>query len=138
VIGLLSPNFELQMKFVAIPILIILIMSQCFNHWFVVMGFKMNQEYIAKNTCINRFRPKLHCNGNCVLMKKLREQEKDEKNGPAALKLDVTSIVISSRSFFAALDEKLVATAPKAYLPLFNTGRPVNRSSSVFHPPSVG
>ena len=33
-------------------------------------------EYIAQ--CINKDRPELHCNGQCVLMKKIKEQEKEE------------------------------------------------------------
>ncbi len=32
-------------------------------------------DYIAK--CINKDRPELHCNGQCELMKKVREQEKE-------------------------------------------------------------
>ncbi|MFZ4261571.1 hypothetical protein ACFRAE_05985 [Sphingobacterium sp. HJSM2_6] len=32
-------------------------------------------DYIAN--CINKDRPELHCNGQCELMKKVREQEKE-------------------------------------------------------------
>ena len=34
-------------------------------------------DYLAK--CINRDLPELHCNGQCVLMKKIKETEKEEK-----------------------------------------------------------
>lgn len=41
------------------------------------MDYKLHlPEYLAK--CINKNRPELHCNGQCVLMKKLRVQEKEE------------------------------------------------------------
>jgi len=33
-------------------------------------------DYLAK--CINKDRPQLLCNGQCVLMQKIREKEKDE------------------------------------------------------------
>ncbi len=33
-------------------------------------------EYLAK--CINKDRPQLHCDGQCVLMKKINEKEKEE------------------------------------------------------------
>ena len=33
-------------------------------------------EYLAK--CINLARPQLHCNGQCVLMQKVKENEKEE------------------------------------------------------------
>jgi hypothetical protein len=125
------------MKFIAVPILMLLIMSQTFSNWFMIMSFKLNQEYIAKNLCENRYRPQLNCKGNCVLMKKLRQQEKEEQNSPAALKLDISTVVISSRSFFATIDKPAIVVS-RAYILLYNIGRPVSRSSSVFHPPSLG
>jgi len=33
-------------------------------------------DYIAK--CINKDIPKLHCNGQCVLMQKIKEKEKND------------------------------------------------------------
>lgn len=33
-------------------------------------------EYLAK--CINQDRPELHCNGQCVLMQKIKEKEQKE------------------------------------------------------------
>lgn len=33
-------------------------------------------EYIAR--CINKDKPELHCNGQCILMEKIREKEKEE------------------------------------------------------------
>lgn len=125
------------MKFFAVPILILLLMSQTFSSLFVVLSFKLNQDYIAKNICENRYRPQLNCKGNCVLMKKLKQQEKEEQNSPAALKLDISTVVISSRSFFATIDKPAIVVS-RAYILLYNIGRPVSRSSSVFHPPSLG
>lgn len=125
------------MKFIAVPILMLLIMSQTFSNWFMIMSFKLNQEYIAKNLCENRYRPQLNCKGNCVLMKKLRQQEKEEQNSPAALKLDISTVVISSRSFFATIDKPAIVVS-RAYILLYNIGKPVSRSSSIFHPPSLG
>jgi len=122
------------MKLIAVPILILLVMSQVFNHWFVVMSFKLNQGYIAKNLCENRFRPKLNCNGNCVLMKKIKQQEKDEQKSPVAVKLQLSTVIISSRSFFANMD-LAPRFIPKSYLPLLNTGKPVGRAIAIFHPP---
>jgi hypothetical protein len=33
-------------------------------------------EYLAK--CVNKDLPQLHCNGQCVLMQKIRKKEKEE------------------------------------------------------------
>jgi hypothetical protein len=63
------------MKFIVAPILILLIISQAFSKWILIAEFNMFRSYIAKNLCENRYRPQLHCNGKCVLMKKMRADE---------------------------------------------------------------
>jgi hypothetical protein len=124
------------MKFVAAPILILLIMTQVFSNWFVVLSFKLNRDYIAKNLCENRYRPKLNCKGNCVLMKKLREEEKKEQNAPANLKLEITSIILSSKSFFA-ITETPVFVLTTSSRSAENSGKPIDRTVDIFHPPAV-
>ncbi|UIR56038.1 hypothetical protein LZQ00_17455 [Sphingobacterium sp. SRCM116780] len=37
--------------------------------------FEANQSYIAQNLCENRFQPAMHCNGQCILMKKMKMLE---------------------------------------------------------------
>jgi hypothetical protein len=50
-------------------------------------SFKINQDYISKVLCINRDKPKLHCNGKCVLMQRIKaEEEKEKKEMPQKLK----------------------------------------------------
>lgn len=124
------------MKLAAVPILILLIMTQVFSKWFMVLSFKINQDYIAKNLCENRYRPKLNCKGNCVLMKKLKQEEKKEQNAPITIKLETTSVVVSSKSFFATVEspvEIITASSPFAT----NSGKPVDRTGDIFHPPSA-
>jgi hypothetical protein len=80
----------------------------------VYVSFKLNQDFISKTLCINRAKPKLHCNGKCQLMKKLKQVEKEEqKQLPQGLKekLEVIYIQeITSFKFstdFSASEEKL-------------------------------
>jgi len=123
------------MRLFAIPILLLLLTTQAFSHWFVVMSFKLNQDYIAKNLCENRYRPGLNCKGNCVLMKKLKQQEKEQQNAPAALKTELPAILVSSKSFFFTIDNT-ASVVLRSYLPLLNSGKPVDRAFCVFHPPA--
>jgi hypothetical protein len=122
------------MRFIAAPILILLVLAQTFSQWMVYAAFKINQAYIAKNTCENRYRPQLHCNGNCVLMKKLKQQEKEDQNGPATLKMDAPALILSSRSFFAGLPQVPVTVYNRTF-PSFDTGKPVDMTFAFFHPP---
>jgi hypothetical protein len=45
----------------------------------IYVSFKINQDYIAKNLCENRSKPKMYCKGNCLLMKKLKQAEQEEQ-----------------------------------------------------------
>jgi hypothetical protein len=123
------------MKFIAAPILILLLVTQTFSKWVVVISFNLNRDYIAKNLCENRYRPVLKCNGNCVLMKKMKQEEKQEQNAPAPVKLEIASIVLSSRSFFATA-EAPVFIFSTSYTFAGNSGKPVDRADAIFHPPA--
>ena len=43
---------------------------QTFSKAMIVAEYQLNREYIAKNLCVNKSRPKMHCNGRCHMMKK--------------------------------------------------------------------
>ena len=123
------------MKFIAAPKLILLLVTQTYSKWVVVISFNLNRDYIAKNLCENRYRPVLKCNGNCVLMKKMKQEEKQEQNAPAPVKLEIASIVLSSRSFFATA-EAPVFISSTIYTFAGNSGKPVDRADAIFHPPA--
>ncbi|TWI94811.1 hypothetical protein JN11_04592 [Mucilaginibacter frigoritolerans] len=68
-----------MLKRLTIWFLIFAIFIANFAMVFVYMGFKLNQQYIAQNLCINRFKPSIHCNGHCYFMRKIRQAEENEK-----------------------------------------------------------
>lgn len=72
-------------KFTAI-ILLFAVLISTYNKCFVYAGYKINQKYIASLLCENRKNPELHCNGNCFLMKKIKQANDKEKNNEAEFK----------------------------------------------------
>jgi hypothetical protein len=52
---------------------LILILWPSWKMGLVLVWFKANQSFIAKELCINKDRPEMHCNGKCFLMTKMRE-----------------------------------------------------------------
>lgn len=44
----------------------------------VIMHFKLNQQAIIKQFCINKSKPELQCNGKCYLSKELQETENSD------------------------------------------------------------
>ncbi|MGF6847843.1 hypothetical protein QFZ51_003078 [Chitinophaga sp. W3I9] len=118
-----------------ITVLLMLIwLCQLSGRYVVMLGFYVNQEYIAKNLCINRDQPQLHCNGKCHLAKQLREEDRKEHESPWS-KTDNRSEI-----FYACLPDnnilKPAFTAVNTNYPVCDhTGAPVDRPSSVFRPP---
>lgn len=55
-------------------------------HKAVVIGlFYADRQFIAENLCVNKDKPQLHCNGQCVLYKRLKFEQ--EKQGRQAVKI---------------------------------------------------
>jgi len=67
---------------------VIIILVQYFTKTWIILSFKMNQDYIAKVLCINKNKPQLHCDGKCILMLKIRaNEENQQKKMPQVLKI---------------------------------------------------
>lgn len=77
--------------------------------------YELNKGFIAKNLCENRTRPWLHCNGQCQLMKKLKQEEKKDQTNPNR-KQENNSEVYPFKSFIE-----------------YNLNRPVKRVAIFFH-----
>lgn len=43
-----------------------------------VVDYVVNYEYISKVLCVNKAKPKMHCNGKCHLMKELAKTSENE------------------------------------------------------------
>ena len=120
-------------KLTAILFLLIFALPQ-FNKLLVVADYYTNTAKYARN-CVNKYRPSLHCNGQCQLMKKIREQEKKEQQHQD-IRQDMKQEVLSSKSFSPALPciaEKTIAIQNAGYLFPLTAGHNVE----IFHPPGL-
>lgn len=101
----------------------------------IFISFKLNQEYIAKNLCENKDKPKMHCNGNCQLMKDLKKAEKQEqKNVPFELKESSESVYYQALISYEFLKETLEFLNSKSFFYQLEK-RPSDYLSNIFHPP---
>lgn len=58
-------------------LLFIALLMQSFYRGMLTLDYELNlPEYLAK--CINKDRPELNCNGQCVLMQRIKSKEKEE------------------------------------------------------------
>ncbi len=70
------------MKFLISAILVCSIFSFQFSELLVLASFKINQDYIAKNLCVEKDVEGSTCQGCCQLKKKMHEQEEQKKELP--------------------------------------------------------
>ncbi len=57
--------------------MIALILLVTFQRGLVVIHFKLNQDYIEKEYCVNKSKPSLNCHGQCHLKKELSNTADD-------------------------------------------------------------
>ncbi|MCI4444167.1 MAG: hypothetical protein JHC39_11760 [Lentimicrobium sp.] len=60
-------------------ILFLLALFMLLKPVFPVIDYIVNYEYISKVLCVNKDKPKMHCNGKCHLMKELAKASENEK-----------------------------------------------------------
>src|SRR6188768_4226745 len=126
------------MKLVLVPILMLLLFTQTFSKWAIVLEYQLNKDYIAQKLCVNKVKPKLNCNGKCQMMKRLAEEEKENSSNTSnnTSKIKIQELLFSNETNQPAM---LLLIAPQlAYNeepPYFIHGVP---SPSIFHPPAIG
>jgi hypothetical protein len=120
-------------KKIASAILLFAFFGQTFNQGFYYISYLINKaEYVKK--CENKSRPQMNCNGQCLLMKRIKQQEKNEQGQAPEMKLAAKAEVLSSKSSFLLNTPEVITFANKTYS-LFNFGMPIDQPSSYFHPP---
>lgn len=101
---------------------------QCF---FVVAGFELNRKYIAQNLCENRNRPEMHCNGKCVLAKKMKDVEQKEQRDEQNNQRQRLQEVIDQNNLIVFFPAVLLRT----FEPALHNFNPTPSTRLPFHPP---
>jgi hypothetical protein len=122
------------MKAAAAILLMLLFSVQTFSTWLWVLDYQVNKAYIAKNRCINKARPQLHCNGKCQLAKKLAEEEKRNTAGNTSLKENSTTVFC--RQELEALLFSFQSLRLK-HNTIYLIQACTSERTPVFHPPAV-
>ena len=130
-------NYIIYFCSVLKKLVVILLMAsmvlQTFSRLLTMVDYQLNKDYISRYLCENRNRPMLHCNGQCVLMKKLKQQEKqDQRTNRSQAGKDE---VISSKSHFPTIAYH-PAAGGRQYRYFAEDVQSLYHSSP-FHPPRV-
>lgn len=120
------------MKFFAAIFLFTVIVIQTFSSYMMEADFYFNQDFIAKNLCVNRDKPMMHCNGKCYLSKKLKEEGKTQSPVSKTERLDVSPYFVPAS--YSSID--ILCLNSTKY---FNKDDNIisSFSSFIFHPPAA-
>ncbi|MBL7719261.1 MAG: hypothetical protein JNL72_10535 [Flavipsychrobacter sp.] len=122
-------------KSIAIIVSLCLLL-QCAAQLGIIGMYRLNKDYIARNLCENRNKPKLKCNGKCQLNKQLKkaneQQEKESKQQQEEVALFTACVLpevwaLRSWPADAALPHNCHYTAPGG----------ISFSADIFHPPQA-
>ncbi len=108
------------------------ILLQTFNQVVIVAAYYANKDYIAKNLCENRNKPKLHCDGKCCLKRKLAKE--GSKQAPASGNQKDESVQLFYSDNTISLAQSIYTSVTTKYVS-FNELKTYTYHSSVFHPP---
>ena len=99
-----------------------------------MMDYQLRKDFIAKVLCINRNKPKLHCNGKCYLANKLKlEEERENKTKAGNLKEKAEQLFLQQTLYF--IFPSTYKTSTPTLLPFENSLYYLTPLFSVFHPP---
>jgi hypothetical protein len=97
------------LKKITLLLMLVAVVLQSFSTLLAVVSFELNRSYIAESLCVNRNRPELNCNGQCVLMKnlkaKIRHADEQEKQTLQQL-LDETLTLFYPKNILITLDNQ--------------------------------
>jgi hypothetical protein len=129
-----SFTFAPMIRFTAAILLIFAFAIQTFKGGFVIFDYYANTAAFAKN-CINKAKPKLHCNGKCQMMKKMQQEEQKDQQTPER-KFENKIEVLSSKYFITTIHPGASKIITRCYNNSY-TARELKMPRSFFHPPTA-
>jgi hypothetical protein len=118
-------------KSITLFILFLFVFQSTSSLW-IIGTFYINQDYIAKNICVNRFDAVPICNGQCFLTKELKASEKKEQKIPNSTYKEVQLFCENEMQFSFAHP---TASFKKSYPILQKDNQKSTYFSSIYNPP---
>lgn len=123
-----------MVKYITTFLLVIAFALQTFKGGLVILSYYTNTAAYAEK-CVNKAKPKMHCNGKCQMMKKIGDEEKKDQQIPER-KFENKIEVLSSGSCFCKLATVFTGLPSKA--DTVEKDYPLKDIAySFFHPPQV-
>lgn len=98
----------------------------------ILLDYYANTTAYARD-CVNKAKPTMHCNGKCQVMKKLEQQEKDERDN-LEKSADNKTALIAGNSFYSLYAYWFTGLIPA--WPRIPVQATVDKSYLLFRPPA--
>lgn len=115
----------------------VLFLLQAFGRELLVLNFAVNQQALSAQHCVNKARPRLHCNGKCYLTRQLRRAENAPLKAPASTLAKATLEVVAPPYFRLAGPTWMGTVASRPYAPLVVGLGAAGPLRGIFHPPAL-
>ncbi len=117
-------------------VLVSVFLLQTFSKTIILADFEINKEYIAKVLCVNKSKPKMHCNGKCHLKKELNKAEKEEQSSPNPENEKYEFQLFTESGFNIDLHNSLDVIS-NSFLSDYTFHLSDKHPNSIFHPPQA-
>jgi hypothetical protein len=116
-------------------LLLLVFFAQAFSRYFLVADYYVNTSAYIES-CINKDRPWMHCNGRCQLCKKLHRQAgAEDKQSPERRSGNNGDEPLYSTAHFSDFNALYVVALTNLRYPQLSAGKPVGMPRDLFHPP---
>jgi|SRR6476620_7521776 len=123
-----------MIRYISAILLLFAFAVQSFNNVFILISYYANTSSYTKD-CVNRYRPQMHCEGKCVMMKKMIEAEKKDQQSPMP-KFEIKNDVFTSENVSTVFVGSPLANSEKLFTVTSN--KSLNGFlRSIFHPPAA-
>jgi hypothetical protein len=110
-------------------------LAQTYSRFFIIADYYANTAKYAA-LCENKAILNMHCNGKCQLMKKLKQDEKDQQENQERAVDNKNEVVFFTPSSFT-LAEPVIDLSPAEKSNLQSYGPSLLRYTDIFHPPKA-
>lgn len=123
------------MKKIVLYFLLVSFAFQSTGNLWIISSFYINQDYITKNLCINRFDKIPLCNGKCVLTKQLKDNDKEEQKFPNVKEKEIQLYFYCQESI--EFSKKITVENSKTAIIKKDSNIKNTFLYSIFHPPKT-
>jgi len=121
------------MKKIVLYFLLISFVFQSTSNLWIISSFYLNQDYIAKNLCVNRFDKIPVCYGKCFLSKRLKDNDKQEQKLPNVKEKEIQLYFYTQNT--SQINRKITAVNANKVIITKDCDITNPLLYSIFHPP---